>query len=67
METQLEGLEVTAEGIDANMANSAHHEMTLISKGRMRRLLEELYAFLYFQQERPYSHIFLLQMAQSLK
>ena len=52
METQLEGLEVTAEGIDANMANSAHHEMTLISKGRMRRLLEELYAFLYFQQER---------------
>lgn len=52
METQLEGLEVTAEGIDANMANSAHHEMTLISKGRMRRLLEELYAFLYFQKER---------------
>ena len=52
METQLAGLEITAEGIDANMANSAHHEMTLISKGRMRRLLEELYAFLYFQKER---------------
>lgn len=52
METQLEGLERTASGINANMANSAHHEMNLISKGRLKKILEELYAFLYLQKER---------------
>lgn len=52
MQAQLDGMENMARGIDYNLAKSAHQEMHLISTGRMRKVLEELYAFLYLQKER---------------